>query len=182
MIKQDAGMSQWRFLLTIEHDNLPPPDGLTKLIQRMYDNCKKDENGKILVNELGIPQFDFLGIGGLYWTKGLETGMPMIYGNPQEHPVNFRPQVPLIDQLQECRGIAMGFSIWNLQALLKDENLGVKDGKWFQTKCLWDPMKGCELGTQDLVFCQKALEHNYRFAVDTSVKVGHFDFTTGFVY
>lgn len=181
-IQADAeGLAKWRFLLTIEHDNLPPPDGLTKLIQAMYDNCQKDENGRIIVDSRGIPLFTFLGIGGLYWTKGLGTGMPMIYGHPHEHPVNFRPQVPLIDTLQECRGIAMGFTIWNLQALLKDPSLSDK-GKWFETKCSWDPQRGSEAGTQDLVFCQKALKSGYRFAVDTSCKVGHFDFTTGFVY
>lgn len=181
MIESSGDLSTWRFLLTVEHDNLPPPDGLVKLVARMYENAKKDEEGRVLKDENGIPQFDFLGIGGLYWTKGFGTGMPMIYGNPKEFPVNFRPQVPIIGELQECRGIAMGFSIWNLTALLKDERL--RDGqKWFQTRCSWDPATGASMGTQDLVFCQKALEAGYRFAVDNSVLVGHYDFNTGVIF
>jgi hypothetical protein len=180
-IAANPDLSTWRFLLTVEHDNLPPPDGLIRLQARMYENARTDADGKIQIDEKGIPAFNFLAIGGLYWTKGFGTGMPMIYGHPRELPINFRPQPPLIDALQECRGVAMGFTLWNLQALLKDPRLK-KDGKWFTTKCSWDQAKGVELGTQDLVFCTAALQAGYRFAVDTAVKVGHYDFATGVVF
>jgi hypothetical protein len=119
----------------------------------------------------------YAGIGGLYWTKG-EGGMPMIYGNPKEWPINFRPQEPQKDSLQECRGIAMGFSLWDLD-LFKDPKLGPP---WFETKQNYDPSKGVELATQDLAFCQKACEQGYRFAVATDVRVGHVDFATGVVW
>jgi hypothetical protein len=48
---------KWEYILTIEHDNLPPSDGVLKLIESMDKH----------------PEFDC--IGGLYWTKG-EGGCP----------------------------------------------------------------------------------------------------------
>jgi hypothetical protein len=179
-IQSNPDMKKWRFMLTIEHDNLPPPDGLLKLAARMYEHADKDENGNVKVDSNGVLQFHFLGIGGLYWTKGFEAGQPMIYGNPKEFPRNYHPQVPVHDSLQECRGIAMGFTIWNLSALMNDKRL--QEPTWFETKNAWNPNGGVQAGTQDLVFCSKAGDLGYRFAVDTSVKVGHFDFTTGMVF
>ena len=177
---QGGDMKKWRFLLTVEHDNLPPPDGLLRLMNRMYENADKDEEGRIKEDKNGVLQFHFLGIGGLYWTKGFEQGQPMIYGNPKEFPRNYHPQLPVVDALQECNGIAMGFSIWNLSALMNDKRLA--QPTWFETKNNWSPSTGVRAGTQDLVFCSKAAELGYKFAVDTSVKVGHFDFTTGMVF
>lgn len=51
-ILQHPELKDWEYLLTIEHDNCPPPDGLLKLLQRMEDH----------------PELSC--IGGLYWTKG----------------------------------------------------------------------------------------------------------------
>jgi len=31
-------LSTWEYILTVEHDNLPPPDGLLKLLERMEAN------------------------------------------------------------------------------------------------------------------------------------------------
>jgi hypothetical protein len=170
MIQANPGLTDYRFMLTVEHDNLPPPDGLTRLLARMYENVTKDDEGRVVVVD-GIPQFHFLGIGGIYYTKFC-GGMPMIYGHPQEWPVNFRPQLPVPDALQECRGIAMGFTLWNLQALLKDKRLGPP---WFETKNEFIPGQGVSCGTQDLVFCGKALKEGYRFAVCTATRVGHME-------
>lgn len=183
-IRENPGLRDYVFLLVCEHDNVPPPDGLIRLQQAMYANADYDADGRILRDDKGILRFHFLGIGGLYWTK-TQAGtadvfsQPMIYGHPQEFPPNFRPQLPLPDTLQECRGIAMGWSIFSLSALLKDERLGPP---WFETKNNYDPQKGVEMGTQDLVFCAKAGGFGYRFAVDTSCKVGHMDLTTELVW
>ena len=35
-------LSQWEYILTIEHDNMPPPDGVLKLLKRMEDNPEFD--------------------------------------------------------------------------------------------------------------------------------------------
>jgi len=145
-------LSNFKFMLTVESDNIVPPDGLTKLLKAMYSS-------------------PYAAISGLYWTKG-EGSMPMIYGNPQEFPVNFRPQLPVADTLQECRGIAMGFALWDLE-LFKDPAL---PAPWFETKQDWDESTRVgQLATQDLSFCAKALPLGYRFAVHTGVKVGHMD-------
>lgn len=152
-------LSKFKFLLTVESDNIPPPDGLTKLLKAMYSS-------------------PYAAISGLYWTKG-EGSMPMIYGDPKEFPVNFRPQLPLTDTLQECRGIAMGFGLWDLE-LFRDPNL---KHPWFETKQDFDPSTGVAVvGTQDLVFCGKAVALGYRFAVHTGVKVGHMDLNSGVVW
>lgn len=177
MIAANPELSTYKFMLTVEHDNLPPPDGILKLLSRMYENCQRDEQGRVLKDDKGVWKFDFLAVGALYYCKG-EGGAPMIYGNPKEFPVNFRPQPVIEDSLQECRGVAMGFTIWNLTALLNDKRLGPP---WFETKCEIGP-KGAAVGTQDLVMSGKAVEAGYRFAVDTAIKVGHLDFNSGIVW
>lgn len=164
MVLANPELSKWKFVLTIEHDNTPPPDGLVKLIETMY---------------LG----PWAGVGGLYWTKG-EGGMPMIYGDPHDPQPNFRPLPPMIDQVQECRGIAMGFTLWDMD-LFRDKRLPTqcvdpndlsKGATWFRTLNNWSPNTGVQAGTQDLDFCARAGALGYRFAVDNRVKVGHVQF------
>lgn len=150
-------LSKWRFILTMEHDNLPPPDGLLKLIETMTSG-------------------PWAGVGGLYWTKG-ESGQPMIYGDPHDPEVNFRPQPPQIEAVQECRGIAMGFTLFDSE-LFRDKRMEIAEGKgWFRTLQEYNPATGSySSGTQDLEFCKRAGELGYRFAVDTRVRVGHVQF------
>lgn len=87
---------KWKFLLTVEHDNLPPRDGLLKLYE-------------------SIDQYD--AIGGLYWMKG-EGGTAMIYGDPAA-PGTFFPQPPKPDTLQACNGLGMGFTLFNVEMFRK---------------------------------------------------------------
>lgn len=151
-------LSKWRFILTLEHDNTPPPDGLIKLCEAMYSG-------------------PWAAVGGLYWTKG-EGGMPMIYGDPRDPVINFRPMPPEIDKVQECRGIAMGFTLYDM-AIFRDARLLVDtpQGKgWFRTPQSYNMSTGVQAGTQDLDFCARALALGYRFAVDTRVRVGHVQF------
>lgn len=145
-------LSQWEYVLTLEHDNTPPPDGLLKLIKRM------DEHPELAC------------IGGLYWTKG-ECGVPQIWGDPADPVLNFRPQPPKAGELVECCGTGMGFNLWRL-SMFKDERLRKP---WFKTVA-----SGPEgIGTQDLHFWGDARKHGYRCAVDCDVLVGHFDKATG---
>jgi hypothetical protein len=141
-------LSQWEYLLTIEHDNCPPIDGLVRLIQRMEEH----------------PEFSC--IGGLYWTKG-EGGVPQIWGDIKDPVQNFRPQPPDPNGgLVECWGTGMGFNLWRLK-MFKDERLR---RPWFKT------VAGIEgVGTQDLYFWADARKYGYRCAIDCSVKVGHYD-------
>lgn len=150
-ILQHPELSQWEYLLTIEHDNSPPSDGLIRLIARMEAHP-----------ELAC-------IGGLYWTKG-EGGVPQIWGDPKDPVLNFRPQPPDPNGgLVECCGTGMGFNLWRL-SMFKDDRLR---RPWFKT------VAGQEgVGTQDLYFWADARKYGYRCAIDCSVRVGHYDANT----
>lgn len=147
-------LSQWKYVLTLEEDNLPPPDGLLKL----YESIEK---------------YDV--VGGLYWTKG-EIGQPMIYGDPNISPKNFIPRIPIPNTLQEANGLGMGFNLFKLDIF---KNL---EFPWFKTVHEYDPNKGVKLYTQDLFFYEKAGNYGYKFACDTRVKVGHFDYNTEIIW
>lgn len=147
-ILDNPELSKWEFLLTIEHDNLPPPDGIVKLIKRMEEH----------------PELS--AIGGLYWTKG-EGGVPQIWGDPKDAVLNFRPQPPDPNGgLVECCGTGMGFTLFRLK-MFHDQRLRKP---WFKTVA-----DHTGIGTQDLHFWGDARKYGYRCAIDCSVLVGHYD-------
>jgi hypothetical protein len=149
-------LGQWKYLLTLEDDNLPPPDAASKLVEAI---------------ELG----PFDGVGGLYFTKGEGLNAPQCYGDPVEYArtgvLDFRPRdmVAALKQgaIVPCNGIAMGCSLYRM-SMFRDI-----PRPWFQTNAS---------NTQDLFFCSKAVRAGKRFAVDTRVRVGHLDVETGVVY
>jgi hypothetical protein len=155
-------LSQWEYLLTLEHDNSPPADGVIKLVERMQDH----------------PEFAW--ISGLYFTKGFAMqrsdgtgtsggGVAQQWGDISDKTPNYRPMPPRADGgLQEVYGTGMGFCLWRL-AVFKDERL---TRPWFRTL---NGKGGAGIGTQDLVFAGDARKHGYRCAVDNSVLVGHYD-------
>lgn len=147
-------LSQWEYMLTIESDNMPPPDGVLKLLKDM------DEHP------------EYACIGGLYFCKG-EGGCAHIWGDPKDPVLNFRPQVPLVDTVQECNGGSMGFHLWRL-GMFKDKKLRKP---WFKTPAGIDGT-----ATQDLYFWGDARKYGYRTAVDTSVRVGHYEISTDTVW
>lgn len=146
-------LSKWEYILTLEHDNIPPQDGVIRLIEKMHANPKLDV------------------ISGLYFTKG-EGGVAQIWGDKSDPIINFRPQVPIPGQLVECYGTGMGFALWRLK-MFKDEKLRKP---WFKTE------KNKGLATQDLYFWTDAQQHGYRCAVDCSIPVGHYDVETDIVW
>lgn len=140
-------LQNWKYILTLEHDNIPPPDGLLRLL------------------ETAEAHPEFAAIGGLYFTKG-EGGVAQIWGNPAEFPINFKPQRPVAEQLVECNGTGMGFTLFRM-GLFKDPKLR---RPWFKT--------GASVGgvyTQDLYAWTDFRQHGYRCAIDCRVKVGHYD-------
>ena len=142
-------MSQWKYLITLEHDNIPPPDGIVKLLLKMEENP------------------DLACIGGLYFTQG-PGGVAQIWGDVNDPVINFRPQKPDPNGgLVECYGTGMGFNVWRL-SMFKDERLRKP---WFVTQT----ENG--VATQDLYFWRDARQYGYRCAVDCSIKVGHYDLT-----
>lgn len=146
-------LSQWEYILTMEHDNAPPPDGVIRLIERMEEHP------------------EFACIGGLYFTKG-EGGCAQIWGDPKDPTPNFRPQLPdLNGGLVECCGTGMGFNLFRIN-MFKDERL---KRPWFKTL---NGKNGEGIGTQDLVFWGDARKYGYRCAIDCGVRVGHYDAAT----
>lgn len=140
-------LSKFKYILTLEHDNLPPPDGIVKLLAQMEEHP------------------EYACIGGLYYTQG-PGGCAQIWGDPKDPVLNFRPQLPDPNGgLVECCGTGMGFNMFRLD-MFKDEKLR---RPWFKTQTQGG------VGTQDLYFWSDARKNGYRCAIDCSVKVGHYD-------
>lgn len=141
-------MSKYPYMLTVEHDNILPYDGLLKLIQHMESH----------------PEFDV--IGALYFTKG-NGGVAQCWGDIKDPVLNFRPQRPIANvldsQLIEVYGTGMGMTMYRLK-MFRDKNLRKP---WFATK---------DGFSQDLYFASDAKKNGYRFAVALDVKVSHLDY------
>lgn len=163
-ILADPELSKWKYILTLEDDNIVPPDAHIRLLE-------------------SIQEGPFDAVGGLYFTKG-EINMPMAYGDPREFAetgrLDFRPldirQALGRGNLMEVNGIAMGCSLYRL-SLFRDIQ-----SPWFVTVGDYIPDRGPALMTQDLFFCERARRVGKRFAVDMRVRVGHLDVNTGIVY
>jgi hypothetical protein len=154
-ILNNPELSKWKYILTIEEDNMPPADGLLKLYESM-------------------DKYDV--VQGLYWTKG-EGGQPMIYGDPSVMPKNFIPQKPIKDTVQHCNGLGMGFNLFKLE-IFKNPDL---PRPWFKT--VQEVVNGgARAYTQDLYFYENAAKCGYRFACDTHVKVGHYDINNDIIW
>lgn len=147
-------LNQWEYILTIEHDNMPPSDGVLRLLERMEAHP------------------EYACIGGLYFTKG-EGGCAQIWGDPHDPLPNFRPQLPDPNGgLVECCGTGMGFNLFRLP-MFKDPKLR---RPWFVTQ------RNNGVATQDLYFWSDARKYGYRCAIDCAVKVGHYDHLTDMVW
>lgn len=147
-------LRKFKYILSIEEDNLPPQDGLLKLYE-------------------SIDEYDV--VGGLYWSKS-ETGFPMIMGDPKNGPLDTKPQVPISGTVQQANGLGMGFNLFKLDMFRQIEE------PWFKTVSNPDEDKNSSAMTQDIYFYRKAAEKGYKFACDTKVLVGHYDSRTDIVY
>src|SRR4030042_926947 len=143
-------LSTFKYVLTLEEDNIPPPDGLLKLYEST-DN------------------YDV--IAGLYWGKG-DNGFPMMFGNPDEDPLDSKPMLPKKDTIQRVNALGMGFNLFKLDMFRTIPE------PWFKTIEEYDPSIHGENGgvtmTQDFYFYRLAAEYGYKFACDTRVLVGHY--------
>jgi len=159
MLRANAELKKWKYVLTLEDDNIVPPDALMKLQEDI---------------EAG-PTFD--AVGGLYWTKG-EGGKPMCYGRTDVDPLDFVPWLPPQNVVAPCRGLGMGCTLFRMFRLL-DEKF---DGRRFKTVEQTEPGKGISMYTQDLRFFESAGKLRYRFAASTRVLVGHYDKESGITW
>ena len=70
------GIKDWEYILTIEHDNVPPGDGVIKLVERMEEH----------------PEFAW--ISGLLFHEGTAGGVCQIWGDIKDPIHNLDPQPP----------------------------------------------------------------------------------------
>lgn len=157
-------LSKWKYLMTIEDDNLPPQDALVRLIEAI---------------EMG----PFDAASGIYFTKG-DYNMPMAYGDAREfnetgvlsfRPIDIRAALEK-GQIMEVNGIGMGCALFRMELFRQIPP------PWFVTVNDIIPDRGPCSYTQDLNFCERARRAGKRFVVDMRVKVGHMDVVSGLVY
>jgi hypothetical protein len=139
-------LKKFKYVLTIEEDNAPPPEGLLKL----YEN---------------IDEYDV--IAGLYWHKS-KDGFPMLFGDPNEDPLDVKPQVPKYNEIQRVNALGMGFNLFKLDMFRNIPE------PWFKTLATSNVEDGNNIMTQDIYFYRKAAELGYKFACDNRVLVGHY--------
>lgn len=157
-------LSKWKYVLTLEGDNLPPPDAHIRLLET-------------------IEAHKFDAVSGIYFTKG-DLNMPMAYGDPAEYAatgvLDFRPRDIRAalerGHVMPVNGIAMGCALFRMDLFRQLPQ------PWFKTLNDFVPGKGTECFTQDLFFCRQAVNAGKRFAVDFRVRVGHLDLNTDIVY
>lgn len=167
-ILSNPELSKWKYIMTLEADNLVPPDAHVRLLEA--------------IEGVGT-NIKFDAVSGIYFTKG-EVNMPMAYGDADEYlrtgVLDFRPRdirtALSRGQIMEVNGIAMGCSLYRME-LFKE-----MQAPWFVTVADIVEGKGTQGFTQDLYFCKNAKERGKRFAVDMRVKVGHLDFASNVVY
>lgn len=155
--------SKWKYILTLEDDNLPPADAHIRLLETI-------EWGK------------YDAVSGLYFTKGVYS-MPMAYGDPAEFrrtgQLEFRPRdvrAALANgNIMPVNGIAMGCALWRLDLFRQ------LPPPWFVTVNDLTPEGPCGY-TQDLWFCKNAIAAGKTFAVDMRVRVGHLDVNSDMLY
>lgn len=162
LILNNPDLKDYKYVCTIEEDNCPPPDGL----MRLYEAIEGEVDGQ---------KYDC--VGGLYWTKG-DGGMPMCYGNPNEHPVNFIPQMPMPNAVTRCNGLGMGFNLFRM-SMFTDGRI---ERPFFKTLQQYIPGQGTKAYTQDLYFFERAGAKGYKFACDSRTLVGHYDVNTGVMW
>jgi hypothetical protein len=140
-------LSTYQYILTIEHDNIPQPDALIKLLEKMEAHP------------------EYACIGGLYFTKG-EGGVAQCWGDPKDPILNYRPQLPDPNGgLIEVVGTGMGFNLWRLD-MFKDKKL---------RRPIFKTLKEGGVMTQDLYAWSDLRKHGYRCAIACDVKIGHYD-------
>lgn len=163
----DASLSKYRYLMTVEDDNLLPADAHLRLLE-------------------AIQSGPWDAVSGLYFQKQ-KGGAPLALGGPDlfnKFGVDFtiRDVREAISENKtiEVNGIPMGCAIYKMDLFREIAE------PWFTTVNNYFMVNGRPMGrssaTQDLAFCERARLMGKRFAVDCGLHVGHLDVETGEVY
>jgi hypothetical protein len=149
IIVKETIEKQFEWLLLIEDDTMPPPDGFIKINQHMKDGT--------------VPV-----VSGLYYTKS-NPSEPLIY---RGRGTSYYDDWKLGDQVW-ADGVPTGFLLINCKVLWEmwkesaEYMAGdVKTRRIFETpeKMWYDPDKGAfntTTGTSDLEWCTRVIEGNY---------------------
>lgn len=150
LILSSPELSRFKYMLTIEEDNMPPPLGFVRLCEAAYDGA-----------------WDVL--GGLYYVKGA-SGFAQIWGEPDDEAENYRSLNVKAgadsdeDMIVPCWGTGMGFTLFDLDVFRK-----VKP-PWFRSQSDLDGV-----WTQDLHFFHQARAQGVplKVGIHCGVRVGH---------
>ncbi len=174
-ILKHPSINKYKYLLTVEDDNVLPPQAHLRLLQSIEKDGGYDA------------------VAALYYAK-VPGGYPMAFGDPDrwEAEHDFKPrdvrEAVKTGSLMEVNGVAMGCTLYRMDLFREIAE------PWFVTvndfHVQWEQQDANVTGerlvmhgmTQDLNFCQRARLQGKRFAVDCGLRVGHLDVQTGKVY
>lgn len=159
-------LSRYKYVLTLEDDNIPPPDGLIKLFESMDAAAKNNE--------------PLWALAGLYWSKGENMSIPIAFGNRDLEKWNM-DCIDLNDEgVTKCLVIPQGFTLYRMDLFRKVSY------PWFETGAHYDPGQApidqITAYSQDVFFFKKCFESHLDVGVRADVRVGHLDIETGFVW
>lgn len=164
MALNNPQLSKSRFLLTMEDDNIPPPEGILKLIDSFLEHEKAGDK--------------YWAISGVYWTKPSRDCIehaPIAWGCIEDENTEWNMKVPPLKEdgsVTHCCLIPQGFTLYDLDLFRKIEY------PWFKVVEHHPENFGIvneQPATQDSYFFKKVWDAGYKVGVRADVKVGHLD-------
>ena len=163
-------LGDWRtashkYLLTLEDDNIPPPDAHLRLLDTIQSG-----------------PWDI--VAGLYYAKNAAHTYPNAAGKIELGPFD----KSLVDTSEaektggvlEVNGVPMGCTLFKMDLFRSMPR------PWFKTVSEYLLLNGEAHGRRtvihDLDFCERARLAGHRIAVDCGVRVGHLDIRNGVIY
>lgn len=164
-------LSKYRFILTMEDDNLPPPDGILKLVDTFLHQELEDDK--------------YWALSGLYWTKPSRDTIehaPIAFGCPDLGEWNmFTPPLEEDGSVTQCCLIPQGFTLYDMDIFKKHLTY-----PWFKTIEKYDstlPELDQTVGsTQDDYFFKNMWAKGLKVGVRADIKVGHLDSNTNQIW
>lgn len=162
LVLNNPTLSKCRFLLTMEDDNLPPQDGILKLIDSMIEH---ENNGD-----------KYWAISGVYWTKPSRDCIehaPIAWGCVEDGEWNMKaPPLKEDGSVTQCCLIPQGFTLYDLDLFRKMEYPWFKVVEWHPHN---EGIDNEPAQTQDSYFFKKVWEAGLKVGIRADVKVGHLD-------
>lgn len=140
----------------------------TAYLLTLEDDILPPQDAIIRLHKTMLEHPEFDGISALYFSRRAEV-VPLLVGFPDRPGDGTIRVVPEQPGLVEVNVIPMGFALW------KSSLFELVERPWFKT----DVDRGM---SQDSYFCHAARAAGRRFAVDTSLRVGHLDVRSGKVF